>query len=252
MPTASSLAPDTTIAVIGAGRLGTVLAGALRAAGFDVRGPLRRDHAIPESDVALLCVPDEAIPAAAADAATAAQSVGHVSGATGLDAVDFSIHPLQTFTGSEPPEVLHGIGAAVDARTPAARSVAEQLVRVLGMTPFEVGDRAGYHAAASVASNFVLTVLDAAEGLAIAAGIRNARDVLAPLVGRTVQNWREHGAANALTGPIVRGDEATVTRQRTAVAAMGRPELTGLFDALTTATRALAREQSETAGRGQP
>ncbi|GAT74542.1 hypothetical protein MHM582_3047 [Microbacterium sp. HM58-2] len=233
MESPSPNASDTTIAVLGAGRLGGVLAGALRTAGYDVRGPLGRGDEIPDADIALLCVPDSAIPEAAAAARAHATTIGHVSGATALDAVDFSIHPLQTFTGTEGPEVFHGIGAAIDGRTEANRTLAEDLARALGMTPFAVGDRAAYHAAASFASNFVLTVLDAAEQLATAAGVENPREILAPLVRQTVDNWVDRGAKNALTGPIARGDEATVARQREAT-----PDR-DLFDALATATRAL-------------
>lgn len=102
------------------------------------------------------------------------------------------------------------------------------------MTP--VRDRAAYHAAASFASNFVLTALDAAERLAHDAGIDDPRDLLAPLVRQSVGNWQRDGAAASLTGPIARGDEATVARQR-AAAAGDRP----LYDALAAATRALAQ-----------
>ncbi|WP_394194935.1 DUF2520 domain-containing protein [Microbacterium foliorum] len=229
------LAPDTTIAIVGAGRLGGVLARALRAAGFGVLGPLRRDDRMPDADIALLCVPDSAIAAVAFAARPHARLVAHVSGATPLADVDFSIHPLQTFTGTETPEVFRGIGVAVDGRTPEALAVAEQLAAALGATPFRVDDahRAAYHAAASFASNFVLTVLDAAERLAAPSGLDRAH--LAPLVQQTVDNWVASGAASALTGPIARGDEATVARQRAASA-----DLADLFDALATATRAVA------------
>lgn len=229
------LAPDTTIAIVGAGRLGGVLARALRAAGFGVLGPLRRDDRMPDADIALLCVPDSAIAAVAFAARPHARLVAHVSGATPLADVDFSIHPLQTFTGTETPEVFRGIGVAVDGRTPEALAVAEQLAAALGATPFRVDDahRAAYHAAASFASNFVLTVLDAAERLAAPSGLDRAH--LAPLVQQTVDNWVASGAASALTGPIARGDEATVARQRGASA-----DVADLFDALATATRAVA------------
>lgn len=229
------LAPDTTIAIVGAGRLGGVLARALRAAGFGVLGPLRRDARMPDADIALLCVPDSAIAAVAFAARPHARLVAHVSGATPLADVDFSIHPLQTFTGTETPEVFRGIGVAVDGRTPEALAVAEQLAAALGATPFRVDDahRAEYHAAASFASNFVLTVLDAAERLAAPSGLDRAH--LAPLVQQTVDNWVASGAASALTGPIARGDEATVARQRAASA-----DFADLFDALAAATRAVA------------
>lgn len=227
--------PDTTIAIVGAGRLGGVLARALRAVGFVVLGPLRREERMPDADIALLCVPDSAIAAVAFAARPHARLVAHVSGATPLTDVDFSLHPLQTFTGKETSEVFRGIGVAVDGRTPEALEMAEQLARALGANPFRVDDthRAEYHAAASFASNFVLTVLDAAEHLGRDAGVDRAH--LGPLVRQTVDNWAAHGAASALTGPIARGDEATVARQRAASA-----DYRDLFDALATATRAVA------------
>ncbi|MEU4013932.1 DUF2520 domain-containing protein [Microbacterium sp. NPDC028030] len=241
MEPASSLAPATTIAIVGAGRVGRVLARALRAAGFAVLGPLRREESMPAADIALLCVPDAAIPAVAFVARPHVRLVGHVSGATPLTDVDFSLHPLQTFTGSETPEVFQGIGAAIDGRTDEAFEVADALVRALGARPFAVDDehRASYHAAASFASNFVLTVLDAAEQLASAARIpeSEARELLAPLVRRTVENWTSLGAQQALTGPIARGDTDTVARQRSAAAEL---ELQDLFDALAAATQTIA------------
>lgn len=247
MNSTPALAPETTIAVIGRGRLGVVLARTLRQAGLAVSGPLSRGEVIPETDIALLCVPDSAIREAGTTARPRATRIGHVSGATPLDDVDFSIHPLQTFTGAESPEIFHGIGAAIAGRTPADKNIAEQLARTLGTRPFEVGDahRAGYHAAASFASNFVLTVLDAAERLAASAGIRGdeARDLLAPLISRTVDNWLSSGAAASLTGPIARGDEVTIARQRAAVDEAD-PALTSLFDELAAATRAIAREKA--------
>ncbi len=244
-PTSSFVpaAPGRSIAVVGAGRLGGVLARALRDVGFTVFGPLRRGEAIPAVDVALLCVPDAAIHDAAEAARPHAALVGHVSGATGLDDVDFSVHPLQTFTGSEPPAVFRGIGAAIEGRTEEALAAADGIARALGALPFPVDDahRAGYHASASIASNLLLAVLDAAEQVAGSAGIPSAeaRAALAPLVRQTVENWAERGAADALTGPIARGDEVTVARQRAAIAE-GDPELLPVVDALIAQTRVLA------------
>jgi len=243
--TSSSLSagPDRSIAVVGAGRLGSVLARALAEGGFAVRGPIRRDELIPVVGIAILCVSDAAIHGAAAAARRQARLVGHVSGATGLDEVDFSIHPLQTFTGSEQPGVFHGIGAAIDGRTPEALATAESIARALGARPFRVDEahRAGYHASASIASNLLLAVLDAGEEVAVSAGVGSdeVRAILAPLVRQTVENWIEVGASQALTGPIARGDEETVARQRVAVAE-GNPELLALVDALIAQTRVLA------------
>src|SRR5204862_3683083 len=95
-------------------------------------------------------------------------------------------------------------------------------------------DRAAYHAAASIASNFLVTLEGAAERLAATAGVDRA--ALAPLVRATVGNWAEHGAEKALTGPIARGDAETVARQRAAVEDR-TPEGVELFDALADATR---------------
>ena len=102
-------------------------------------------------------------------------------------------------------------------------------------------DRALYHAAASAASNFLVTIEGMAERLAARAGLD--RDALVPLVRATVDNWAASGARDALTGPIVRGDAETVRRQRDAVAD-ATPELLPLWDALTAGTRELARTSS--------
>ncbi|MEO8624552.1 MAG: DUF2520 domain-containing protein, partial [bacterium] len=97
--------------------------------------------------------------------------------------------------------------------------------------------RALYHAAASMASNYLIALEGAAERLAQAVGLD--REALVPLVRATIEQWASLGARDALTGPIVRGDEETVARQRDAVAAAA-PDLLPLWDALATATRSLA------------
>jgi predicted short-subunit dehydrogenase-like oxidoreductase (DUF2520 family) len=236
------------VAIVGAGRLGTALARALRAAGAEVVGPLGRGEGF-RADVAVICVPDGEIPTAAAAIAGSAAHVGHTSGATALDALAgaggeaFGLHPLQTFAGGEGPASFHGTGCAIAGATPAALATAESLAIRLGMRPIEIADseRAAYHAAASMASNFLLTLQAAAEELAAGAGIApaDARSLLAPLVRRTVDNWEARGPRAALTGPVARGDEATVERQRTAVESVA-PQLLPLFDALVDRTRALA------------
>ena len=237
------ISASTSVVIIGAGRLGGVLANALGRAGLNVHGPLRRGDATPDADIALLCVPDAAIADAARSARSGASVIGHVSGATPLEDVDFSLHPLQTFTGSEAPHVFHGVGCAIDGRTEAALAVATGLVEVLGARAFRIDDahRAAYHAAASLASNLVLTVLDAAEQVAAIAGLQpaEARALLAPLIRQTVSNWESSGGRAALTGPIARGDEHTVARQRSAIVE-DRPELLPLFDELCESTRVLA------------
>jgi predicted short-subunit dehydrogenase-like oxidoreductase (DUF2520 family) len=230
------------LAIVGQGRLGTALVAALTAAGYEVTGPLGRGASANGVDVVLLCVPDGEIAGAAARI-DAGPLVGHCSGASGLDALEphevFSLHPLMTVTdqGAE----FTGAGAAVAGTTERARDTARQLAIGLGMTPVEIADddRTTYHAAASIASNFLVTLEGAAERLAASAGVD--RSLLVPLVRATVENWARLGPQRALTGPVARGDEETIARQRAAVAEH-TPELLDLFDALIAATRQLARE----------
>jgi predicted short-subunit dehydrogenase-like oxidoreductase (DUF2520 family) len=231
-------------AIVGAGRLGTALAAALRATGLPVEGPLGRG-ASPSADAVLLCVPDAEIAAAAA-AVTPGPLVGHCSGATGLAVLApheaFGLHPLMTVPAAAEaaPSPFAGAGCAVAGSTARAEACARGLAVRLGMQPTTVADedRAAYHAAASIAANFLVTLEGAAERLAAGAGVDRA--LLVPLVRAAVENWARRGAAEALTGPIARGDEETVARQRDAVAERA-PDLLPLFDALADATRALAR-----------
>src|SRR5680860_398916 len=187
------------VAIVGAGRLGSALARGLSAAGIAVEGPLGRDAA-PRSEIVLLCVPDGEIEAAAARVGRP-RFVGHVSGATPLGALGdgqaFGLHPLQTFAGGEGPEAFHGAGCAIAGTSPEALAIARDLAERLGMTAIEISDaeRAAYHAAASIASNFLVTLQAAAERLAAGAGIDPAdtRTLLGPLVRSTVENWVEQG-----------------------------------------------------------
>jgi predicted short-subunit dehydrogenase-like oxidoreductase (DUF2520 family) len=237
-------------AVVGPGRLGRAVVVGLREAGLEVDGPLGRGERCPDADVALLCVPDGEIANAAALLERRADGplVGHCSGATTLDVLApheaFSLHPLMTVPADGAGGYLGGASAAIAGGTARARDVAHQLALRLGLTPIDVADddRAAYHAAASIASNFLVTLEAAAERLAADAGVDRA--ALVPLVRATVENWASLGPDRALTGPIVRGDEETVIRQRHAIA-MRMPELLPLFDALADATRALARRDEE-------
>ena len=229
------------IAIVGAGRLGTALAAALEAAGHAVLGPLGRGADTRGAKVVLLCVPDGEIATAAADVKPG-PLVGHCSGATGLDVLGaregFSLHPLMTVPAGAPPTIFAGAGCAVDGTSLHALATAERLAEALGMQATQVADedRAAYHAAASIASNFLVTLEGAAERLAATAGVD--RELLVPLVRAAVENWAADGAERALTGPIARGDEETVARQRAAVEER-TPDLLPLFDALVEATRAL-------------
>lgn len=228
------------VLVVGAGRMGTALVAALRAAGVEAAGPAGRGATGEDADLVLIAVPDAAIAEAAA-AIAPGRLVGHVSGATTLEPLSpheaFSVHPLMTVptTGAS----FAGVSAAIAGSTEHAQQAAEDIAAALGMRAFVVrdADRAAYHAAASIASNFLIALESVAEELAATAGVD--RGVLVPLVRATVENWAEHSAADALTGPIARGDDATVRRQRAAVAER-LPERLALFDALADAARDLA------------
>jgi predicted short-subunit dehydrogenase-like oxidoreductase (DUF2520 family) len=230
-----------SVAIVGAGRLGHALAGALRNAGYIVGGPLGRGADPRDADVVLLSVPDRQI-AVAARAVSRGPLVGHCSGATGLAALApheaFSLHPLMTVTARG--ANFQGAGAAVAGTTDRAVTMARELATGLGLHPIEIAeeDRVAYHAAASIASNFLVTLEAAAERIASTVGVDRA--LLAPLVRATVENWVALGPSRALTGPAARGDEDTVAGQRAEVAARA-PELLELFDALAAATRALAQ-----------
>jgi len=173
-------------AVVGRGRLGGALAQALADAGHRVDGPLGREAHAEGCDIALLCVPDAQIAAAAAAIAPEVL-VGHCSGSSGLRPLGaragFSLHPLMTVTGAGAP--LAGAGCAIAGSTPEALASARRLAEDLGMVAVEVADedRVAYHAAASIASNYLVALQDAAEQLASTAGVD--REHLVALVRAT-------------------------------------------------------------------
>ena len=224
------------LAVVGAGRLGRAIAAALP----NVDGPFGRGFDGHGYDVVLLAVPDSDIAAAAA-VIEPGRLVGHCAGALGLAVLtpheSFGLHPLMTVTreGAD----FADAGAAVAGSTPRALDTARALAHLLGMQAVEIedADRGAYHAAASISSNFLITLEDAAERLLATTGA--PRSILVPLVRAAVENWAKLGGRDALTGPIARGDEATVSRQRVAVADR-TPEFLELFDAMVERTRALA------------
>jgi predicted short-subunit dehydrogenase-like oxidoreductase (DUF2520 family) len=241
------------IAVVGPGRVGRSLARAAIDAGLDASLAGRRDAvAVCErSEVALLCVPDDEIESACEAIAVAVpplRLVGHVSGATPLSALasarsrgaeTFCLHPLQTVPDGA--TSLTGAPCAVSGSTPEAREAATVLASRIGMRPFPLDDdrRVAYHAAASMASNFLVALEESASELLTEIGIEDARELLAPLVLRTAANWAERGG-DALTGPIARGDDETVSRHLEAIAET-QPELAELYRVLAQRTRELAR-----------
>jgi predicted short-subunit dehydrogenase-like oxidoreductase (DUF2520 family) len=230
------------IAVVGRGRMGTALARAIASA----EGPFGRGFDGAGFDLVLLAVPDGEI-SHAASTVVPGPIVGHCAGALGLDVLgdreSLGLHPLMTVThhGAN----FRGCAAAVAGTTERAERMAHDLAAELGMRSFRIADddRAAYHAAASIASNFLVTLEDAAERLLATTG--NDREVLVPLVRAALENWATLGGRAAITGPIARGDDASVARQRAAVADRA-PELLALFDAMRDGTRALVARDDGT------
>lgn len=240
--------------VIGPGRLGSALLAALNASGQSVvavgvrcAGSEDRASSPPFLDstsavaatlatgaatkVLWLTVPDDAIAAVAGQTATASQPRGrvavvHCSGLCDLNTLEpwrrvgaevLSLHPLQTFAGSEgEAQRLNGIPIAVTAVSATARQLGEQLVNTIGGRAFLVPESAKplYHLAATVASNlFVALQSQASELLRQAvnsADLEQAVQLLSPLLATSLRNIVERGPQAALTGPVARGDVGTV------------------------------------------
>jgi predicted short-subunit dehydrogenase-like oxidoreductase (DUF2520 family) len=227
------------IHVIGSGRVGSAVAARLSERGIAVRVGRTVDD---DAQLVLLCVPDTAI----ADVAMGLSQQGlapgpvvaHMSGATPLAALEphprrLSVHPLQTFTRTRGPEQLDGAWAGVTAETDELRAAGWWLAETLGLRPFELADSARtlYHAGAVFVSNYLVTLHRAASLLFESAGA--PPEALEPLMRRTIENDFE------LTGPISRGDWATVEAHRAAIHA-AHPELVELYETLAGGTLALA------------
>ena len=212
--------------VIGRGRVGAALAARLAERGLTVT---ERD-----ADLVVLCVPDAAIRAVAASVAVGPW-VAHVSGATALAALDphvsrFGVHPLQTFTRRRGAEQFDGAWGAISADSADGVAHARWLAETLGLQPIVIadGDRAQYHAAASIASNYLVTIYRAAARLIESAGV--PAQALVPLMQRTIDNGFE------LTGPIARGDAGTIDAHLDAIARFA-PDLAPMYKALAAVTK---------------
>ena len=230
------------VTIVGAGRLGTALARALKEKGVGVAGPLARGE-MPRGDIVLLAVPDREI-ANAAKAVPKGAVVGHTAGAITLEVFggreSFSMHPLMT-AGNGKAEFA-GASAAVAGTSDRARGIARELAVKLGMHPIEVPDdkRVAYHAAASIAANFLVTLETMAFRIGERAGVE--RRHLLPLARAALENWGALGSI-ALTGPIARGDTDVVAAHRAEIAEHA-PEFLDAWDSLAKATERIAREES--------
>jgi predicted short-subunit dehydrogenase-like oxidoreductase (DUF2520 family) len=196
---------------------------------------------VADVELVIVATPDRAIDAVvdeiAGEVAPGALVV-HLSGARGVDALDGvaartgALHPLQSL----PDPVLGAARLPGSFAAVAGDDAVEDLARAMGMTPFRIddADRAAYHAAACIASNHLVALLASAEA---------CTDVppaaFLPLLRGTLDNVAVLGTHDALTGPVARGDVATVRAHLDAIPVSERD-----------AYRALARRAAELAGRG--
>jgi predicted short-subunit dehydrogenase-like oxidoreductase (DUF2520 family) len=241
----SSMRPRFRVGVIGAGRVGAVLAAALRSAGHEVvaaagesdasRGRIEAllpgVEAAKPTDVArasellLLTVPDDMLSnvvtmLSASGAIRAGQVVVHTSGRHGLAVLEparevgartIALHPAMTFTGSavDLPRLAGCVFGVTSAE--ADRELTEALVADLGGRPMWVPEdrRTLYHAGLAHGANHLVTLVTEAMEILSAAGAEDPAATLRPLLTAALDNALQHGDA-ALTGPIVRGDVETV------------------------------------------
>jgi predicted short-subunit dehydrogenase-like oxidoreductase (DUF2520 family) len=240
-----------SIGIIGAGRLGASLALALEAAGYRVAAVASRSagsaaslaarlgeatalssRQVTEScDLVFITVPDDQIASVAAELPwSTGRAAVHCSGALALDALAPAsaagaqagcLHPLQSFSSRDgEPERFRGIVCGVEGAAPLG-STLERIAAGLGagVVRLEGVDRARYHAAAVFASNYAVALMAAARRAWELAGLPpdEARPALAPLLLGAASNVSERELAEALTGPIARGDVATIERQLAAL-----------------------------------
>lgn len=258
------------IGVVGAGRVGAVLAHAWRAAGHEIVAvagesdasrsrieallpgvPVDKPSAVARAcDLLLLTVPDDMLPnvvamLSASGAVREGQYVVHTSGRHGLavladatarGATPIACHPAMTFTGTAVDltrlrECVFGLTAA-----PADRAVAERLVADLGGRPTWVREelRTLYHAGLAHGANHLVTLVTEAMEILSAAGASDPAGTLRPLLLAALDNTLSSGDA-ALTGPIVRGDVTTVAAHLADLAASS-PQALPSYVALARAT----------------
>jgi predicted short-subunit dehydrogenase-like oxidoreductase (DUF2520 family) len=256
------------IAIVGPGRVGTLLAVSASRAGHRVvavagGSPAARDRlvgrvagarpsaapadAVTAADLVLLATPDDQLEAVVTDLASADvlrdhHHVVHLAGSRGLGPLHraglagarlAACHPAMTVpTGADDPELLVGVAWAVTAAA-VDRGWAHGLVRDLGGDPHDVPDAARglYHAGLAIGSNAVGAAVVVARQLLLAARVDDPAAFLGPLIERSVGNALA-GGAGALTGPVVRGDTGTVAHHLEVLAA-DVPELAAAYRDLT-------------------
>jgi predicted short-subunit dehydrogenase-like oxidoreductase (DUF2520 family) len=257
-----------TVSIVGPGSLGTALALTLPSAGYVVKliaarvksvakvettGLARRVKARLvalgkeplDSDLVWITVPDDAIAATALRLARTQEWQGkivfHSSGALTSDdlaplrekgAKVASVHPGMTFVRGPAPQML-GVAFAIEG-DPAATRLAKRIVRAWGGTTYAINKRNKvlYHAFGSFASPLVIALMVSLERVAKAAGIKpeNIKTMMVPLLWQTLRNYLQHDAGAAFSGPLARGDIATVRRHLEELRAV--PEARAVYVAL--------------------
>jgi predicted short-subunit dehydrogenase-like oxidoreductase (DUF2520 family) len=246
---AARVASKPTIAIVGAGNLGTALALALHEAGYPIESMITRDTARSlararrlarqvgarlvqgpgqvNASVLWLCVPDSEIALTAASLAATFQGTGrialHSSGALSSDELKplrrigtsvASVHPMMTFVPRSQPS-LRGVSFAIEGDR-AAVQVARRIVRDLGGEAYGIAktEKRAYHAWGTFASPLLTALLATAERVAALAGVgaRTARQRMIPILLQTVRNYGKLGPRRGFSGPIVRGDVETVRK----------------------------------------
>jgi len=161
-----------------------------------------------------------------------------------------SLHPLQTIPDPERgAEALDGSAVAVTCEV-RDRPALTRLARAWGGRPFVLADEAKrvYHAAAVFASNYLVSSVWAAIKLFESLGIRNGADLLGPLVRASTENVIALGGAKSITGPVARGDAATVQLHIDALREMDPTDgrIAAAYAAFASMTAALAGVDPET------
>lgn len=261
--------------MIGMGRAGPAVASALRAAGYPFVGVSARSleaqeraevmlpgvHVLPpaqvaaQSEIVILAVPDDQIAGVAESLQNywkPGQLVVHLSGAAGLDtlsaardrgALVLSLHPVMTFTGTSlDVQRLQDAPIAVTA-SPLVAPLGEGLAADMGGKPFRLDEdqKALYHAGLAHAANHLVTLISQSKEILAEAGVENPAQVLEPLVRAALAGALDTGMG-ALTGPVARGDEKTLSAHRQVLA--GHPA-EATYRELSEATAAALRRFKE-------
>lgn len=275
--------PDTPrLGFIGAGRLARCVAQRFAQAGFPVvaiasRSPesaaalaARIDgcravdtpqQVADAADLIFLTVPDDHLASTAAalrfDASRAAgQAVVHCSGASAVALLDPAkrqgaatggFHPLYLFGGTDADLArIDGCSVTIEADG-ALHATLMRLAAALGCHPLSIpaGGRMLYHAAAHYAASFALCGLSEAVELWRGLGFDEdaALRALLPMLAGTIETARDKGLANALAGPVSRGDTGIVERQLALLEARGGDHAT-LYALMTRRAVALAAKRA--------